>query len=155
MSQDEALTQHALLVAWGEFARQIELLAQLERLPLHQKSYQHTPQTKVIEFLVATLAGLRHLKEISQAAHPLDQDTAVAHAWGQAAWADYSGVSRTLKALTQTEAEQIVQALAKSTQPLITAEVNFAQSPSHPSDLPPGCRVWYLSEPGPVDRDGV
>lgn len=125
MSQDEALTQHALLVAWGEFARQIGLISQLESLPLHQKSYLHTPQTKVIEFLVATLAGLDHLKEISRAAHPLDQDPAVAHAWGQAAWGDYSGVSRTLKALTQTEAEQIVQALEQSTQPLITAEVNF------------------------------
>lgn len=126
MSQDEALTQHALLVAWGEFARQIGLISQLESLSLHQKSYQHLPQTKVIEFLVATLAGLSHLKEISVAAHPLDQDTAVARAWGQAAWADYSGVSRTLKALTQTEAEQIVQALEKSTQALITAEVNFS-----------------------------
>jgi hypothetical protein len=126
MSQNESLTQHALLVAWGEFARQIGLISQLENLPLHQKSYQHTPQTKVIEFLVATLAGLSHLKELSRAAHPLDQDEAVAQAWGQAAWADYSGVSRTLKALTRTEAEQIVQVLEKSTQLLITAEVNLA-----------------------------
>jgi hypothetical protein len=126
MNQDEAITQHALLVAWGEFARQIGLISQLESLPLHQKSYQHTPQTKVIEFLVATLAGLGHLKEISRAAHPLDQDLAVAQAWGQTAWADYSGVSRTLKALTHLEAEQIVLALEKSTQQLITAEVNSA-----------------------------
>lgn len=126
MSQNECFTQHALLVAWGEFARQIGLIAHLESLPLHQKGYQHTPQTKAIEFLVATLAGLRHLKEISRSAHPLDQDGAVAQAWGQAAWADYSGVSRTLKALTPTEAEQLVQALEKSSQPFIAAEVNFA-----------------------------
>lgn len=126
MSQEETLTQHALLVAWGEFARQMGLISQLESLPLHQKSYQHTPQTKVIEFLVATLAGLQHLKEISRSAHPLDQDGVVAQAWGQAAWADYSGVSRTLKALTQAEAHQIVQALEKSSQPIIAAEVNLA-----------------------------
>lgn len=80
MNQNEALTMHALLVAWGEFARQIGFTQKFEGLKLHQKRYRHAPQTKVLEFLVATLAGLEYLKEISRSAHPLDQDVALARA---------------------------------------------------------------------------
>lgn len=126
MKQNGALTQHALLVAWGEFARQVGLTHRFERLTLHQKHYQHAPQAKVLEFLVATLAGLAYLKEISRSAHPLDQDLALAKAWGQAAWADYSGVSRTLKTLTLAEAQQVVQVLQECSQLFIDAEVNLA-----------------------------
>jgi hypothetical protein len=126
MSQSETITQHALLVAWGEFARQLGLIHKLETLALHQKRYQHTPQTKVLEFLVATLAGLEHLKDISRSAHPLDQDLALARTWGQATWADYSGVSRTLKALTLAEAQQVVQVLDNRSSLFIACEVNLA-----------------------------
>jgi hypothetical protein len=45
--------QHAFLVAWGWFAEHIGLPEQFERIPLKQKRYQHTPQTKVLEFLVS------------------------------------------------------------------------------------------------------
>jgi hypothetical protein len=129
MSQDEATgkqTQHALLTAWGEFAHQLGLLQRFKELNLRQKHYEHAPQTKVLEFLVATLAGLEHLKEISRSAHPLDQDRTLACAWGQAAWADYSGVSRTLKNLTAGEAEQIVQILESTSLMFITAAINQA-----------------------------
>ena len=91
-------TQHALLVPWGLFAKEIGLLAGLEAIQLNQKVYVHTPQAKVTEFLVAILSGAKYLQDISLAAHPLDKDEAVAQAWGQASWADYTGVSRTLKA---------------------------------------------------------
>ncbi len=40
--------------------------------------YTHRPQTKVLEFLVAMLAGLPRQNDISHAAHPLDQGAAVA-----------------------------------------------------------------------------
>ena len=129
MSQDGAThlqTQHALLAAWGEFAQRLGLVQRLEAVDLHQKQYQHTPQTKVLEFLVAALAGLEHLKDISRAAHPLDQDRTLAHAWGQTAWADYSGVSRSLKSLTMREAEQIIQVLEASSQLFITSAINLA-----------------------------
>jgi hypothetical protein len=126
MSPDGSFTQHALLAAWGEFARQIGLIQRFEHLSLHQKRYQHAPQTKLLEFLVATLAGLAYLKEISRAAHPLDQDPTLASAWGQTGWADYSGVSRTLKTLTLAEAQQVVQVLEQSSQLFIAAEVNLA-----------------------------
>jgi len=36
---------------------------------------------------------------------------AVAEAWGQEQWADYSGVSRTMQALTVAEAQRFIQCL--------------------------------------------
>ena len=116
-------TQHAFLVAWGSFAEHIGLLQKFQAVFLKQKRYKHTPQTKVLEFLVAIMAGLRHLQEISRAAHPLDKDQAVAEAWGQPGWADYSGVSRTLSSLSWEEAGEIVQMLEEISQPFIEAEL--------------------------------
>jgi hypothetical protein len=51
----EQETQHALLVPWGQFAREIGLLSGMEAIQLNQKVYEHTPQANVIEFLVAIL----------------------------------------------------------------------------------------------------
>jgi hypothetical protein len=93
-------TQHAFLVAWGWFTQHPGLIEKLQAVCLKQKHYHHRPQTKVLEFLVAILGGLEHLQDISLAAHPLDKDQAVAHAWQQPGWADYSGVSRTLSRLS-------------------------------------------------------
>ena len=42
------------------------------------------------------------------------QDQAVAEAWGQPAWADYSGVSRTLQSLNDEEVNALVDALTIS-----------------------------------------
>jgi hypothetical protein len=121
-------TQHAFLVAWGWFAEHLGLIQQLQAVSLKQKHYHHRPQTKVLEFLVAILAGLQHLQEISLAAHPLDKDQAVARAWAQPAWADYSGVSRTLSALSWEEVKRIVQALEQISHPYLTAEVQVLRS---------------------------
>lgn len=128
MSENEApqLTHHAMLIAWGQFAQCLGLTEQLLGIPIRQKTVEHSPQSKIQEFLVANLAGLAHLKEISIAAHPLDQDQAVAQAWGQSRWADYSGVSRTLAHLTQEETEQILKVLAKVSQPFIDKEAVLA-----------------------------
>src|SRR5204863_9776532 len=118
-------TQHAFLVAWGWFAEHLGLIQQLQAVSLKQKHYHHRPQTKVLEFLVAILAGLEHLQDISLAAHPLDKDQAVAQAWGQPAWADYSGVSRTLSGLSWQEVRQLVQVLEQVSQPYIKAELQL------------------------------
>src|SRR5712692_681424 len=131
MSNSETLiqnTQHAFLVAWGWFAEQIGLIQQLQAVSLKQKHYHHRPQTKVLEFLVAILAGLQHLQDISLAAHPLDKDQAVAQAWAQPAWADYSGVSRTLSGLSWEEVTRIVQVLEQVSQPYLTAELQVLRS---------------------------
>ena len=120
------LTQHAMLVAWGEYSQSIGLVKGITGVLLDQKEVDHSPQRKVLEFLVAILGGLPYLKDISQSAHPLDQDEAVARAWGQDGWADQSGVSRTLSALTMTRAEQIVDVLRQVSQPFIDREVMLA-----------------------------
>ena len=125
-SQDTALTHHAMLVAWGQFAQCIDLTTEIELVPLHQKTVDHTPNRKVLEFLVAIMGGLAYLKDISQSAHPLDQDQAVAQAWGQAGWADHSGVSRTLSALSMDEAQKIVDVLTQVSRPFIDQEVMLA-----------------------------
>ena len=125
-SQAITLTHHAMLVAWGQFAQCIDLIAKTEAVPLHQKAVDHTPNRKILEFFVAVLGGLAYLKDISLSAHPLDQDQAVAQAWGQAGWADHSGVSRALSALTMDEAQQIVDVLTQVSQPFIDQEVMLA-----------------------------
>lgn len=120
------LTQHALLVIWGEYAQSIGLVERMAAIPIHQKTKTHSAQRKVLELLVATLAGVPYLQDISRSAHPLDQDRAVAEAWGQAAWADYSGVSRTLQALSLEEAHPFIQCLQQISQTFIDAEVTLA-----------------------------
>ena len=90
-------TTHAMLIPWGLFARRIGLIDELEQVPIQQRTRDHAPQSKLIEFLVAILSGSAYLQDISRGVHPLDRDQAVADAWCQPAWADYSGVSRTLR----------------------------------------------------------
>jgi hypothetical protein len=122
-SEIDELTHHAMLVAWGQFAQSIGLIQSVKAVPLHQKTVTHQPQTKILEFFVAIIAGLKHLKDLSRSAHPVDQDRAVAKAWLQPAWADYSGVSRTLSVLLQEEAEQVTSALDSITRPILAEEV--------------------------------
>jgi hypothetical protein len=120
------MTQHAMLVVWGLFARRIGLVQAIEAVKLKQKTRDHRPQTKVLEFLVAILAGLPHLQDVSRSAHPLDQDQTVAEAWGQPAWADYSGVSRALQQLSAEETANLIAALESVSQPFIDQEVELA-----------------------------
>jgi len=119
-------TEHALLVLLGQYAQHLGLIPALMAVPLHQKTYIHRPQAKILEFLVAILAGLPYLEDISRDGRPLDQDQTVATAWQQAGWADYSGVGRTLQALTQAEAEAIGQVLREISRPLIDEQVTHA-----------------------------
>jgi len=127
MAQEQD-TQHALLIPWGHFARDIGLLSGLEAIKLSQKVYEHTPQAKVIEFLVAILSGAKYLQDISLAAHPLDKDLAVAEAWAQAGLADYTGVSRTLRALSWAEVHEIVSVLEHVSQPFLNSELSVLRS---------------------------
>jgi len=128
-------TQHALMIAWGHFAREIGLISGIEAVKLNQKVYEHTPQAKVIEFFVAILSGAKHLQDISLAAHPLDKDLAVAEAWEQARWADYSGVSRTLKRLSWAEAKSLMSVLEHVSQPFLESELAVLRSQ--------GCGLQY------------
>lgn len=121
-----APTQHALVVVWGEFAQRIGLIDEMMAVPVGQKKRVHPATRKVLELLVATMMGLPHLQDLSRAAHPLDQDVATAEAWGQSQWADYSGVSRTMQALSMAEAQAFSACLQRVSQSFIDTEVALA-----------------------------
>jgi hypothetical protein len=125
--QQRTETQHGFLIVWGHYATRSGLIDTVNEIPLSQKTYRHTPQSKLLEYLVATLAGLPYLKDLSCAAHPLDQDLAVARAWEQESWADYTGVSRALRALTDRDVDRIIAALEVYSQPYRMAEVGQAR----------------------------
>ena len=124
------LTSHAMLVPWGLYAQEIGLVEQLSQVSIAQRSRAlgapDTPQAKLLEFLVAILAGCAYLQDISLGAHPLDKDSAVAQAWGQPGWADYSGVSRTLQQCDEATVTEIQAALAEVSRPFIAREVQRA-----------------------------
>jgi hypothetical protein len=116
-------TDHAMLVVWGEFAKKIGVVQALNQVPIRQKTRDHTPQTKLVEFLVETLAGCAHLKELDEGHHPITHDPTVAEAWGVPGWAHYSGVSRTLAACSPAVVTAILQALEQVTQPFLDREL--------------------------------
>jgi hypothetical protein len=120
---DAPLTDHALLVLLGHFAQHLGLLDQLKLVPLEQKKVRHTPQSKLIAFLVAILAGVEHLKDLNDAAAPLAADPTLAQAWALPAFAHYSGVSRTLAAADEQTLVRVREALATVSQPFIEREV--------------------------------
>jgi hypothetical protein len=128
----EQETQHGLLVVLGQFAREIGLITGIEGVKLDQKTYEHSPQTKVLEFLVGILSGAKYLQDISLAAHPLDKDLTLAQAWGQSGWADYSGVSRTLSGLSWAEARALVAVLEQVGQPFIDQELKLLRNLGQP-----------------------
>ena len=122
-NQITSRTDHAMLVIWGQFAHCLGMIQAIKQVAMSQKTVDHSPQSKVLEFFIAILSGLEYLKDISLSARPLDKDLTVAQAWGQKSWADYSGVSRTLSSLNDTEVRQIVDILEQVSQPFIDQEV--------------------------------
>ena len=120
------LTSHAMLAPWAMFAKQIGLVEALMQVPIPQKTREHLPQTKLLEFLVAILNGCAYLQDISRSAHPLDQDQVVARAWDQEKWADYSGVSRTMQACDENTVISVEKTLETVSQLFIDREVVLA-----------------------------
>jgi hypothetical protein len=85
---------------FGRFARQIGLIAALDRIPLTMKTIDHSPGDKLAELFAHILAGGMHVKELETSPHPLIRDEAVAHAWGQEFFASASGVTALLRAVS-------------------------------------------------------
>jgi len=117
------VTDHALLVLLGTFAQHLGLVRLLEAIPIPQKTRDHRPQTKLIQFLIGILAGLDYLQDFTAGACPLSADAAVLASWGQDAFAHYSGVSRTLAAADATTLQAIVTALQQVSQPFLERDV--------------------------------
>jgi hypothetical protein len=104
-------TDHALLVAYGRFAEQIGLISAVKQVPFGMKTVIHSPADKVLELLNHILAGGMHINELSESAHPLVHDDAVAHAWGQESFASASGVSELLHSVSTDDGAAVETAL--------------------------------------------
>ena len=89
----------------------------------------------MLEFFVAVLSGTQHLQDISLAGHPLDKDLAVAEAWRQAGWVDYTSVSRAMKQLNWNESKAIASVLEQVSQPFLDSELAVLRSQ--------GCGLQY------------
>jgi hypothetical protein len=144
------LTQHALLVAWGEFAQEIGLIDTLKQVPIPQKA-------KLLTFLMGSLSGIEHLKDLNEGAHPLAHDWPAMRAWGLVALAHYSGVSRTLAACDEATVAAVRQGLQAVSQPFIDQEVSLLSQQGLPLiidlDLAPR-RVSNTSTPFPEAEFG-
>lgn len=116
-------TDHALLVLLGRFAQHLGLVRLLEAVPIPQKTRDHRPQTKLLQFLIGILAGLDYLQDFNASPHPLVADRAVLASWGQDAFAHYSGVSRTLAAADASTVQAVVVALQQVSRPFLEREV--------------------------------
>ena len=116
-------TDHAGLVVLGKYAQQLGLIERLQTVPLAQRTRTHTPQAKLIQFFVGILAGLDYLQDFNLAPQPLVTDPAVPASWQQAAFAHYSGVSRTLTAADDATLAAVQTVLQEVSQPFIAREV--------------------------------
>jgi len=117
------LTDHAFLVLLGHFAQHLGLIQLLAAVPIPQKTRDHRPQTKLIQFLVGILAGLPYLQDFNAGPQPLVSDQAVIGSWRQHAFAHYSGLSRTLAAADEATLQAVISTLQQVSQPFVEREV--------------------------------
>ena len=117
-------TQHAMLVAWGRFARHLDLT---ERVRTAVKLRRHKDAVPggdlVLEFGLASLAGYDYLQDLSLGAHPLTKDQAVADEW-DIQFRHYSVLSRFLYGLDEGSVAEIEATLASVLQPYIDQAVH-------------------------------
>lgn len=120
----DATTEHAWLVVLGHLAQAWGLVTRLEGVPIEQRQgAKHTPQSKVIEFLVGILGGIDYLQDLNLGARPIARDATIAQAWAQEVFAHYSGVSRTLEAADEETLAAVMEVLRAVSHPFIQAAV--------------------------------
>src|ERR1035437_2783610 len=86
ITDENHVTQHAMLLAWGHFARTTGLLEAMNQVPIPQKVVLSAllPAQKLTEWLIGLLAGIAYLSDLSEGAAPLARDIGVAPASGAA-----------------------------------------------------------------------
>ena len=118
------MTQHAMLVAWGRFARHLQLSQRLRSAVTIKRHKDATPGGDlVLEFGLASLAGYEYLRDLNLGCHPLTKDQAVADAW-DVAFGHYTTVSRFLYDLTETVVEQVEAELEAIMRPYLHQAVH-------------------------------
>ena len=119
-----ANTAHGMLVAFGEFLSQYGLVERMMQVPIAQKTCRFRPQTKLVELLAGIMGGIEHLQDLNDSARPVAKDEVVARAWGQAGFAHYSGVSRTLDSCDEQSVSAVERAIDEFSQPFIATVVH-------------------------------
>lgn len=113
------LTQHAMLVPWGRFARHLHLSERLRAAVKIKRHQDATPAGDLIlEFGLAALAGSDHLQDLNLGSHPLAAE-AVADAWDVEFRHD-STVSRLLYDLDEAAVKQVEAELEAIMQPYLS-----------------------------------
>jgi len=118
------LTQHAMLVPWGRFARHLQLSERLREAVQTKRHQDATPAGDLIlEFGLASLAGYDHIQDLNLGAHPLVRDQAVADAW-DIEFRHYTTVSRLLYDLDEAAVKQVEAELEAVMRPYLSQAVN-------------------------------
>ena len=117
------LTQHAMLVAWGRFARHLQVSERLREAVKIKRHQDATPAGDLIlEFGLAALAGYDHIQDLNLGGHPLVGDQAVADAW-DIEFRHYTTVSRLLYELDDKTVKQIEAELEAMMRPYVCQAV--------------------------------
>jgi hypothetical protein len=66
-------TQHALLVAWGHFAHELDLVTPFLTIPIPQKTVHQPPAAKLLTLFLGLLSGCEYLSDLSLGPAPLGQ----------------------------------------------------------------------------------
>lgn len=128
-------TQHALLVAWGHFARSLALVEQFRSVPIPQKVVHQPPATKLLTLFLGLLAGNEYLADLSLGPVPLSRDPVVAAAWGVPKLASASAVSRTLAACTPASLHALQQVSDHLTSPFLQRTIADLSAHQQPLQL--------------------
>jgi hypothetical protein len=116
-------TDLGLRGAFDEFLQKHGLIRRLVEVPIDQKTVRYTPTTKLIEFQVGIMSGMKYLFDLNDGPRLLAKDTVVVRAWGQEAFAHYSSVSRTLDACDEQTVSAVQAAIDAFSQLFIRSAI--------------------------------
>ena len=101
-------TNYAPLAALSALYRQEKQLHKLEEVNIAMKTRDFRPAEKLLQVLVSILAGCETISEVN---HKLRPEPGLAQIWQWKRFADQSGLSETLDALTLTNIEELRSAV--------------------------------------------
>ena len=108
LTKGKTNTKFAPLVALCAHYRQTGLLKALETVEMTIKTRNFTPASKLEQVLLSILSGCQHLSEVNTR---LGSESAFAQSWGLSRFADQSTLARTLDELSQTNLNQLQDAV--------------------------------------------